>query len=59
MPSFKFLGHLVLEKIFFKVFNIYGHGGGHLGHVTWTIYMSADLTKGSFGHFSSFYVIKF
>ena len=22
------------------------------------IYMSADLTKGSFGHFSSFYVIK-
>ena len=22
------------------------------------MYMSADLTKGSFGHFSSFYVIK-
>ena len=22
---------------FFKVFTIYGHGG-HLGHVTWTIY---------------------
>ena len=22
------------------------------------VYMSADLTKGSFGHFSSFYVIK-
>ena len=25
------------EKYFFKVFTIYGHGG-HLGHVTWTIY---------------------
>ena len=25
------------EKDFFKVFTIYGHGG-HLGHVTWTIY---------------------
>ena len=25
------------ERDFLKVFNIYGHGG-HLGHVTWTIY---------------------
>ena len=25
------------EEDFFKVFTIYGHGG-HLGHVTWTIY---------------------
>ena len=25
------------EERFFKVFTIYGHGG-HLGHVTWTIY---------------------
>ena len=25
------------EEYFFKVFTIYGHGG-HLGHVTWTIY---------------------
>ena len=25
------------EEDFFKVFAIYGHGG-HLGHVTWTIY---------------------
>ena len=24
---------------FFKVFAIYGHGG-HLGHVTWTIYIN-------------------
>ena len=38
----KFPDHriLVLEKkIFFKVFAIYGHGG-HLGHVTWTIYIN-------------------
>ena len=27
----------VLELRFLKVFTIYGHGG-HLGHVTWTIY---------------------
>ena len=27
------------EEDFFKVFTIYGHGG-HLGHVTWTIYIS-------------------
>ena len=25
------------EEDFLKVFTIYGHGG-HLGHVTWTIY---------------------
>ena len=25
------------EEDFFNVFTIYGHGG-HLGHVTWTIY---------------------
>ena len=25
------------EKVFFNVFAIYSHGG-HLGHVTWTIY---------------------
>ena len=24
---------------FFKVFTIYGHGG-HLGHVTWTVYIT-------------------
>ena len=27
------------EGDFFKVFTIYGHGG-HLGHVTWTIYIN-------------------
>ena len=27
------------EEYFFKVFTIYGHGG-HLGHVTWTIYIN-------------------
>ena len=27
------------EEDFFKVFTIYGHGG-HLGHVTWTIYIN-------------------
>ena len=27
------------EEGFFKVFTIYGHGG-HLGHVTWTIYIN-------------------
>ena len=26
-------------EFFFKVFTIYGHGG-HLGHVTWTIYIN-------------------
>ena len=40
MPSFKIIGLLVLEKKFFlKVFTIYGHGG-HLGHLTWTIYIN-------------------
>ena len=36
----KFLGNRPAgpgEEYFFKVFTIYGHGG-HLGHVTWTIY---------------------
>ena len=34
IPSFKVIGHLVLErKIYLKVFTIYGHGG-HVGHVT-------------------------
>ena len=27
------------EEYFFKVFSIYGHGG-HLYHVTWTIYIN-------------------
>ena len=27
------------EEEFLKVFTIYGHGG-HLGHVTWTIYIN-------------------
>ena len=27
------------EKEFLKVFTIYGHNG-HLGHVTWTIYIN-------------------
>ena len=27
------------EEDFFMVFNIYGHGG-HLGHVTWIIYIN-------------------
>ena len=27
------------EEDFLKVFTIYGHGG-HLGHVTWTIYIT-------------------
>ena len=33
------IGPPVPEKMFFKVFTIYGHGG-HLGHVTWTIYIN-------------------
>ena len=37
MPSFKIIGFLVLEKKILKVFAIYRHGG-HLGHVTLTIY---------------------
>ena len=36
MPSFKIIGHPVLEKKISKVFTIYGRGG-HLGHVTSTI----------------------
>ena len=39
MPSFKIIGLLVLEKTILKVFNIYRHGG-HLSHVTWTIYIT-------------------
>ena len=39
MLSFKVIGLVVLEKNIFKVFTIYGHGG-HLGHVTWTIYIN-------------------
>ena len=27
------------EEDFFNVYTIYGHGG-HLGHVTWTIYIN-------------------
>ena len=38
MPSFKIIEILVLKKKSFKGFNLYGHGG-HLGHVTWTIYI--------------------
>ena len=37
MPRFKIIGLLVLEKKILKVFAIYSHGG-HLGHVTLTIY---------------------
>ena len=37
IPSFVEIGLPVLEKKIFKVFTIYGRGG-HLGHVTWTIY---------------------
>ena len=37
--SFKIIELLVLEKILFKFFTIYGHGG-HLGHVTRTIYIN-------------------
>ena len=40
MPSFKIIGLLVLEKMIFKrVFAIHSHGG-HLGHVTWPIYIN-------------------
>ena len=38
MPSFKIIGLPVPEKKFLKVFTIYGHDG-HLGHVTWTVYI--------------------
>ena len=38
MSSFKIIGLLVLkEKIFLRFFVIYSHGG-HLGHVTMTVY---------------------
>ena len=37
--KFKIIGLLVLEKEILKVFTIYGHGG-HLGHVTCTIYIN-------------------
>ena len=39
IPSFVEIGPLVLEKKILKVFAIYSHGG-HLGHVTWTIYIN-------------------
>ena len=40
MPSFKIIRLTVLEKkIFLRFLTIYGHGG-HLGHVTWTIYIN-------------------
>ena len=39
MPSFKIIELPVLEKVFFKCFTIYGHGG-RLGHVTWNIYIN-------------------
>ena len=38
-PSFIEIGPPVPEKKFFMVFTIYGHGG-HLGHVTWIIYIN-------------------
>ena len=37
--SFVEIGPLVLEKKMFKAFAIYSHGG-HLGHVTRTIYIN-------------------
>ena len=39
MPSFKIIGLLVLGKKILKVFVIYNHGG-HLDHVTLTIYIN-------------------
>ena len=33
------------RRRFFKVFTIYGHGG-HLGHVTWTVWFSSPLSYG-------------
>ena len=43
MPSIKIKGLPVLEKKIFEVFFfIYGHGG-HLGHVTWTIFTNSLL----------------
>ena len=44
------MGRLVPEKKILKVFTIYGHGG-HLGHVTWTIYLNVHslFTRGGGG----------
>ena len=39
MPSFKIIGLLVLKMKILKDFTIYSHGG-HLGHVTFTIYFN-------------------
>ena len=40
MPSFIEIGDFTgsREEDFLRVFTIYGHGG-HLGHVTWIIYI--------------------
>ena len=40
-------------KRFLKVFTIYGRGGGHLGHVTWTIYIISlsAFQRGSISNF--------
>ena len=35
------------EEFFLKVFTIYGHGG-HLGYVTWTIYINKNIIMSSF-----------
>ena len=39
MASLKIIGIPVLEKKRFKDLTVYGRGG-HLGHVTWTIYIN-------------------
>ena len=39
MPSFKIIDLLVLKKKIFQNFVIHSHGG-HLGHVTMTIYVN-------------------
>ena len=39
MPSVKIIGPLVLGQKIYKVFAIFNHGG-HLGHVTWIIYIN-------------------
>ena len=43
MPSFVEIGPPILEKIFEAFFTICGHGG-HLGHVTWIIYINISTT---------------
>ena len=44
MQSFVIIGRPVPEKNIFECFfTIYGHGG-HLGHVTWTIYSDAPAS---------------